>query len=137
MVTKQQQKPLLGRQTTILIWGVLVSVVILLISAFSRAWQTNQALQADLATLQPMLTSVMQEQATLEAKLAYVQSDEFIEEWSRVHAGMTRSGETLVIPVTTTPAAVPTPTPRPTTMPTPPPTPAPFWLRWWQVITGE
>jgi cell division protein FtsB len=135
-VTKKQQKPLLGRRTTLLIWAALVSIVILLVSAFSRAWQTNQALQAELATLQPMLTAVMNDQATLEARLAYVQSDEFIEEWSRTHAGMARSGETLVIPITTTPAPEPTATPEPTVIPTPPATPEPFWARWWRSITG-
>lgn len=136
-MAKKQQNTLLGRRTTILIWGVLVSVVILLVSAFSRAWQTNQALQVELATLQPMLTDVIRHQTTLEAELAYVQSDAYVEQWSREHAGMARSGETLVIPITTTPAPTVTATPAPTIIPTPPPTPEPFWARWWRAITGD
>lgn len=116
-------------------WGGLIVLLLFLGSAFAHAWQMNLGLQAEVATLAPMLTAALAQQSTLEARLDYVQSDEYIAEWAREHAGMTLPGETLVIPITPTPT--PTPIPTPTPPPTPTPIPPPFWMRWWQALRGE
>ncbi len=118
--------------------GLLVVLVMLLASAFFQAWQTNQALEEKVDVLAPMLTAAVEEQMTLQADLEYVKSDEYVERWAREHAGMTQSGETLVIPImpTATPTPLPTATPVPTPTATPTPTPAPFWQRWWQALRG-
>jgi cell division protein FtsB len=39
----------------------------------------------------------------LEAALAYVQTDQFVEQWAREHERMGKSGETVVIPYTSAP----------------------------------
>ncbi len=134
-MTKKVEQGTTIKRITWLIWLGLLVLVILLGSAFSRAWEMNQTLQAQVATLAPMLTAVMEEKATLQARLDYVQSDAYVDEWSRVHAGMTQPGETLVVVV----APTPTLTPRPTALPLPTPTPAPlpFWQRWWRALTGN
>ena len=122
-----------------LVWliGVGVAVIALLLgSAFYRAWDTNRGLRTELATLKPMVTAAMVEQQTLEAQLAHVQSDEYVESWSQVRARMVREGETLVILIEATPTPTPVPV-RPTTEPTATPEPAPFWARWWQLLLGE
>lgn len=131
---KDEQSPAIKRISWIL-WGGLAVLVLVLASAFSHAWTMNQALKGEVATLAPMLTAAWEEQATLQARLDYVQSDAYIAEWSRVHAGMTLPEETLVVPIapTPTPTLVPTPTP----IPTPTPTPQPFWQRWWRALTGD
>ena len=134
MTKKSEQTPMIKRISWI-IWGLLVVLILVLASAFVRASRMNQVLRAEVATLAPMLTAVLEEQATLQARLEYVQSDEYIAEWSREHAGMTKAGETLVVPVEITPT--PTPIPPPTPAPTPTPTPLPFWQRWWRTLTGE
>lgn len=134
MNKKPEQPPTIKRISWV-IWGVLAGLIILLTSAYTRAWRMNEVLQAEVATLVPMLTAISEEQAALQAQLDYVQSDAYVDEWSRVNAGMTKPGETLVVPVIITPTPSPTPVPTPTPMPTS--TPVPFWQQWWQALTGN
>jgi len=117
-----------------LVWAALVVLVLVLASAFNRAWEVNQALQAQEALLEPMLTASVAEQATLQAQLTRVQSDAYVEEWAQ-QSGMTQEGVVLGRPVAL-PIATPQPTPLPTALPTPTPTPLPFWQRLWQGLTG-
>ncbi len=115
-----------------LLIGGLLLFALLMLSAFWRAWSLHRDLQAKLATLSPLLAEQEAEHATLVARLTYVASDAYVEEWARVHAGMVEPGEVLVIPLA--PTLTPTPTPLPT--PTPTPTPLPFWQRWWRSLRG-
>lgn len=134
-MTKTEEPSPTIRRISWIIWGGLAVLVVLLASAFSRAWTTNQTLKAEIATLAPMLTAAWDEQATLQARLDYVQSDAYVAEWSQVHAGMTLPEETLVVPVM--PTATPTPIPTSTPVPTPTPTPLPFWQKWWRALKGD
>jgi hypothetical protein len=124
-------------QRSVWLIGIGVAVLALLLgSAFYGAWDTNRGLRAEIATLRPMITAAIVEQQTLEAQLAYVQSEEYVESWSQAHARMVRQGETLVILI----EATPTPTPIPVLVseePTPTPDPEPFWVRWWQMLLGD
>ncbi len=121
-----------ARRLSWLFWGGMSVLLLLLASAFSRAWRVNRSLRARLATLEPLVTAAVAEQATLQARLVWVQSDAYVEAWAREHAAMTQPGETLVIPILPTPTLTPTPTPTPTSTPTPPP----FWERWWEALGG-
>ncbi len=116
-----------------LLIGGLLLFALLMLSAFWRAWSLHRDLQAKLATLSPLLAEQEAEHATLVARLTYVASDAYVEEWARVHAGMVEPGEVLVVPLAPTPTATPTMTPAPT--PTPPPPPP--WERWWRALRGE
>ena len=136
-MSKKQNQNRFTQRASWLLWGLLAGLLMVLASAFANTWQTGQALKAELATLEPMVTAAMAEQATLEAELAYVQSDAYVEEWSLTKARMTRSGETLVIPVMMSPTPTPTPTPTPVSTPTTTPPPSPFWVRWWQALVGN
>ncbi|MBN1877290.1 MAG: hypothetical protein JXA33_23910 [Anaerolineae bacterium] len=118
-----------------LIWGGLTLLVILLSSAFSAAWRMNRTLREKLATLEPRLEEALIQQATLQARLEWVESDAYVEAWAREEARMTLPGETLVIPILPTPT--PTLPPTPTLTPTPTPTPAPFWQFWWDKLQGD
>jgi len=133
-MTKKVEHPTLKRVSWV-IWGIMVGLVLVLASAFLNAWQTNQVLREEVAVLVPMLTAAWEQQATLQAELEYVKSEEYVDEWSRIHAGMTQPEETLVVPIMPTPT--PTPIPTPTLVPTPTPTPQPFWQRWWQLLKGD
>jgi hypothetical protein len=134
MTKKEEPNPTIRRVSWI-IWGGLAVLIVVLASAFSRAWTMNQTLNDEITTLAPMLTAALEEQATLQARLDYVQSDAYIAEWSQVHAGMTLPEETLVVPIvpTSTPTSIPTSTPVPTSTPTP----LPFWQKWWRALTGD
>ena len=116
-----------------MLWGILAVLIFLLASAFSRAWLTNQALREQVQVLEPMLTAVSDEQATLRAQLTRVQSDTYTEQWAREHAGMTQPGEILVIPIEPSPTITPTPSPTPF----PNPTPVPFWKTWLDTLRGK
>jgi len=104
-MAKKEEKSLIAQRISWLIWGFLAALVILLVSAFSTAWRTNQALKAELATLQPIVAAAQAEQETLKERLDYVKSEQYVAEWSRMRAGMTHSGETLVISIAVTPTA--------------------------------
>ena len=120
------------------LWGVLAALLIVLISAFSRAIKTNQSLRQELDTLRPFVSAVVEEQATLKAELAYVQSDEYIEKWSRENAGMIKEDEVLVVTIKNSVDQAPVLTPTPSLdIPTPTPTKAPFWLDWWETLTNR
>jgi cell division protein FtsB len=136
-MTKPVERLKLKRASRIL-WSVLAVLLIVLISAFSRAFKTNQSLRQELETLRPVVTAAAEEQKTLTAELAYVQSDEYIEKWSREHAAMTKPDEVLVVTVKTPSAQAPiqTPTVAPD-IPTPTPTQVPFWQRWWETLTSR
>ena len=134
-MTKKVERLKLKRASRIL-WGVLAVLLVVLITAFSRALTTNQSLRQELDAMRPIMTAAYEEQNTLKAELAYVQSDEYIEKWSREHAAMTKPDEVLVIPVKepAAPDIILTPTPLPETT-APPATPVPFWQRWWHAVT--
>lgn len=131
-MSEERERPWTGRVSW-LIWIFLGVLVILLISAFSRAWSLHEALREKEALLEPMLSIEHEKETTLAAELTYVQSDAYVAEWARGYARMHQPGETLVIPL------VPTPTPTPTLLPTPQPTPepGPFWQRWLESLRGE
>jgi len=128
-------KQTITQRVSWLLWGGLAALVILMVSAFSHAWQTNQALKAELATLEPMLTAAHMEQDELRAQMAYVQSDEYVEDWSKIHAKMTLPGEVLIVSVPVTPSpTLPVPA---TGTPTPEATAEPFWPALWHKIVGD
>jgi len=130
-----QTRTLISQRMSWMVWAILASLVVLLLSAFSRAWETNQALKAEVAALEPLVAASIGEQTSLEARLAYVKSDEYVEAWSQTQAGMARSGETLVISVDVT--QVPQPTPQVIEAPLPVPTAESFWSTLWGSLTGD
>ncbi|MGC9522616.1 MAG: FtsB family cell division protein [Anaerolineae bacterium] len=134
-MSKQKKTAPVPQRARWLIWAIAAGLLVLLASAFIRSWNTNRTLRAELAELQPMATAAMEEQEALKTRLAYVQTDEYVEAWAQAHAGMARSGETLVVPIATTPT--PTPLPLLLETPTPTPTPSPFWSQWWQTLVGD
>ena len=133
-MTKTEKQPLLSQRISWLIWAGLAALVILLASAFSQAWNTNQALRGELATLEPMVTAALREQSTLEAQLAYVQSDAYVEAWSKTRAKMARPGETLIVSVPVTPTPRP---PEPATESLTPPSETSIWPTWLQRLLGQ
>jgi cell division protein FtsB len=134
-MAKKEEAQIVSKRVSWAIWGLLAVLVVLLVSAFSKAWQTNRTLKAELDVMQPMATAAMAEKIALETQLTYVQSDEYVEGWSQTRAGMSRPGETLIISVEVTP--IPIPTPQMLEMPTPEPTQVPLLPRLWQTLLGN
>ncbi len=134
MAKKDEAQPR-SKRVSWMIWGLLAGLVLLFASAFSKAWQTNQALKAELSALQPVATEAAMRREALQTRVAYVQSDEYVEAWSQTHAGMTRSGETLILQVSAT--RTPTPEPPLPALSTPEPTAMPFLRGLWQSLFGD
>ena len=132
--TTAKQQPL-SQRISWLLWGGLAALVILMGSAFSGAWQTNRALKAELATLEPMVTAAQMEQDALRAQMDYVQSDEYVEAWSKTNAKMTLPDEVLIVSVSVTPT--PTVYVPVAATPTPEPPAEPFWSALWHQIVGD
>ncbi len=78
MAKKDEAQPR-SKRVSWMIWGLLAGLVLLFASAFSKAWQTNQALKAELSALQPVATEAVMRQEALQTRVAYVQSDEYVE----------------------------------------------------------
>ena len=117
---------------------VLSVLTVITVSSFLRAWRIQQALRRDVEELEPLLTTALAQQKALEATLAYVQTDAYVESWAKGRAKMTLPGETLVIPVFV--GATPTPASTPLTLPPATPTPEPSvspFARWWQALLGQ
>lgn len=134
-MAKTEREQLMSQRVSWLIWAGLAALAILLGSAFSQAWRTNQALRGELAKLQPMVTAAVREQSTLEARLVYVQSDEYVEAWSKTRAKMALPGETLVVSVHITPT--PVAQPLQVVDPAPPTEEASAPLGWLQRLLGQ
>jgi cell division protein FtsB len=98
---------------------------------FSRRVASAQRIEGQAQQLNQDLQRELARQATLEAQLAYSQSDAYVEDWARSEQKMVRPGERLVVPVIPTPAAPP-----PVAAAPPPAAPAP-WLVWWSLLTGN
>jgi cell division protein FtsB len=69
----------------------------------------------------------------LVAQLDYVQSDEYVEEWARTEARMSKSGEIVIVLVdetqeTSTEETEPSPSPEPEQQP--------FWTEVWELVFG-
>ena len=132
-MAKKEKAKASSRRAAWMIWGVLAVLVVLFASAFTKAWQTNQALEAELQALRPVATESIARKSALETQVVYVQSDEYVAAWSQTHAGMTRSGETLIITVDVTP----TPTPQALVLPTAVPTAMPLLPSLWHSLFGD
>jgi cell division protein FtsB len=130
-----QTRALVSQRMHWMVWGVLAALAILMVSAFTNAWETNQALRAEVDALEPMVAAAERQKVALEAQLVYVKSDEYVAAWSQTQAGMTRPGETLVRPIEAKHALAPTP--HVIEVPVPAATPESFWSTLWRSLTGD
>jgi hypothetical protein len=96
--------------------------------------QTEQRLDAEIEAL-------LEQQETLQDRLEYVQTDEYVEHWAREQAHMVRPGDRRLIVVTPPASSAPEQDPHP--IPTPPNSvnaqtaatePVPNWHHWWRLF---
>ena len=85
---------------------VLIATLIILmplIADINGRISVIQRIHREKARLEQELSQVQTEQTTLQAQLEFVASDTYLEQWARVDARMTKPGETIIIPLTSTP----------------------------------
>jgi cell division protein FtsB len=76
------------------------------------------------------------EHASLEATLAYVQTDDYAERIARAELNKIRPGDQRVVIVTRA-APAPSPVPTPTPTPRPPTPPTSYFDAWWELLFGD
>ncbi|MFQ5408810.1 MAG: hypothetical protein ACE5FI_10385 [Anaerolineales bacterium] len=111
---------------------VVVLGLILGISIILDLRQRIQAAQTIIAESQRLETDVQalhDENRGLQATLAYVESNAYVEDWAHSEGQLVRPGEVLVIPVSDGEAIA---TPEPAEPP--PPTVIEQWQLWWQLF---
>jgi len=121
--------------------GLLLAVIIIggLGWAFFQQLALAEELKGETQRLERAVATQQARHDYLTATLAYVQTDEYVEEWARTEAKMVKPGEVLVIPVAGSIDAEPasTPTAPPEEAAPPLRDDRPFWVVWWRALTGS
>jgi cell division protein FtsB len=102
-----------------------------LLWGFGQQIVRARQMQAEEAQLERAVEAKQAYHNELVAQLEYVRSDEYVEQWAREDAKMTRPGEVLVV-------ALEDPDEKPTddvsSTSTTESQPQPFWVEWWELI---
>ena len=117
-----------GRLAVYITLGIAVVVGGGIAWAFTQQIAAARQMRAEEARLEQVTAAKQATYEELEAELEYVESDEYVEQWAREEAKMSKPGEVVVIVFNDSPdypALEPTPTP------TPEPEPRPFWRELW------
>lgn len=124
------QRPLLTLPQILVLLGVVAALIIAL--DLNRRAQAGRTVGAGEAGLQAELNAEMTRQVELQARLSYVESDDYVEAYARDEGGYLKSNESriVILPI----AAPPFPTPMPTATPDPAAAAQP-WQAWWQLLT--
>ncbi len=85
---------------------VVITVCLFLVIDFGRRTAANFQIKAEETRLETELADSLSRHTALEARLAYVQSDAYVEEIARTQLKWAREGETVVV-VMATPQAQP------------------------------
>lgn len=111
--------------------GLLVLFGLLMMDLNTRLQELSRvSAQRDLVKTQ--VAAQVATQQYLKTRIAYVDSDEYVEEWARQEAHMARPGDHVIVPL-------PPENVQPTTMPPVSPTiePAKPWEVWWALFFGD
>jgi cell division protein FtsB len=121
--------------------GAIILVVALVVIgigwAFVEQLTLAQELRGEEEKLEAIVATREARREQLTATLAYVQSDEYVEEWAREELKMAKPGEVVVIPVVSAggDASEEAPTAQPDGGEVDVPE-RPFWRVWWEALFG-
>lgn len=122
--------------------GAVIVVAVLVVGgvgwAFVEQLTLAQELRGEAHKLEAMVATREARHEALTATLAYVQSDEYVEEWAREERKMARPGEVVVIPLIGVGEAA---TESNSGAEAPEdavdlPDSRPFWVVWWEAFFG-
>lgn len=115
----------------LLMAGLLVLFGLLMMDLNTRLQELSRvSAQRDLVKTQ--VAAQIATQQYLKTRIAYVDSDEYVEEWARQEAHMARPGDHVIVPL---PPGNIQPTPTPLVLPTLEPVKP--WEVWWALFFGE
>lgn len=109
-----------------------ISVIFLL--AFGSQIVEIYRLRSSLSLAESGLEAVRAEQASLQATLTYVQSDDYVERIARAELNKVRPGDQRVVVIT---RAAPAATPHPTPTPAAPVMRSSYFSAWWELLFGS
>lgn len=125
-----RQRFLFSWPQALILLAVLAALLIAL--DLNRRAESGRLVGANEEVLQQEVDLETTRQIKLQATLAYVQSEDFTEDYARNEGGQLLPGEKRIVPlfveVTPTPLPPPTPTPDPAANVEP-------WQAWWQLLT--
>lgn len=121
--------------------GAVILIVVLVVGgiawAFVEQLTLAQELRGEQEKLEAMVTTREARRDELTATLAYVQSDEYVEEYAREEFRMAKPGEVVLIPVVSTEGDESGTAPAAETDDGELDVPErPFWVVWWEAIFG-
>jgi len=115
----------------LLIVSLLIVFGLMMMDLNSRLQELSRvSTQRDLVQTQ-VIAEITTQQA-IKTRIAYVDSEEYVEEWARQEAHMAKPGDHVIVPL---PPADIQPTPTPFILPTI--EPAKPWEVWWALFFGE
>ena len=119
--------------------AAIVAVVVAAAAVGAVAWGFAQQLglagemRTEAEWLEQAVAADQARSDELAERLALAESDEYVEAWARVEAGMVMDGEVAVVPLA---ATVEQPTAESLPVEDPAPKSKPFWVKWWALIFG-
>lgn len=121
--------------------GAVILIVVLVVGAVGWAFVEQltlaQELRGEQEKLEAMVATREARRDALTATLAYVQSDEYVEEWAREEHKMAKPGEVVVIPIVSAEGGEPEEAPANGTDDGELDVPErPFWVVWWEALFG-
>ena len=130
-----KKKPLLKRMPlNQMIAAAAAAISVIFLLAFGGQIIEIYRLRSALAVADRGLDELRTEQAALEATLAYVQTDEYVEQIARAELNKVRPGDHRIVVITReAPPATPVPTPAPPPAPDAPP----YFSAWRDLLFGS
>jgi cell division protein FtsB len=114
--------------------GIVVVITLFVVGGLALGFGQQMMLAREMRTEEARLEQAVATEQTRHDELTtlseHVGSDEYVEQWAREEAKMSKPGEVVVIPVAT--GEGPTPEAQPEETPTP--EPRPFWVEWWELL---
>jgi cell division protein FtsB len=122
-----------GRVATLVAIIIVIAVVGVIVWGFAQQLALARQMRDEEERLARAVATEQARHEELTAQLEYVQSDEYVEEWARTEARMSKPGEVVVVIVDkveaeTTAETAPSPASEPEEQP--------FWAELWELVFG-
>ncbi len=113
---------------------VLLTICLFLFYKFASGVANNYRAAQEVEQLQQKVTSLEDRQQSLEKRLEYVQTNDYVERIARTQLKWARPGETTVVVVPASRDIVPIPRPTPNVQPETNKNSESSWLAWWHLF---
>jgi cell division protein FtsB len=120
-----------SRLVTVVVIAVVIVIVGGLVWGFGQQLVLARQMRSEEVRLEQKVAAEQARNEELAARLAYVRSSEYVEQWARTEMKMTRPGEVVVIVVSDSDDGTGD---EPQSSPPSKPESRPFWVELWELI---